>query len=714
MQLRRMGASHLVLAALAVGVSAQGAMAQTRSEGVAVSGVEVVGARMGGLSLAAPSEGGSRLGLTPLETPASIELLSGDTVRARGDLSIADAVSRATGVVQQSDPGNGSTATFAARGFSGTGSVMTLFDGMRMFVGAGTITFPFDPWTIDQVEVLRGPASVLYGQGAIGGAVNIRPRRPDPRMHTTDFQVGFGSDSTYRAAAGAGGPITPVLSYRADVSRIASEGYVDRGESDSWALSGSLRFQPSEDLSFILSHDFGDQEPMRYFGTPLIDGRIDDRTRSLNYNVSDAAMRFKDNWTQLRADWAVSDQVSVRNSLFRLDSHRLWRNAEVYAYDPATRLVERTSYTPIMHDQNQWGDTADITVKTDVGGLDNTLLVGTEFNRVKFVHTNDGFPDTATSVDAFRPDPGVFIEAGAFVPRYRTRTRQYGFFAEDQLKLTPQLSLVAGLRYDNYHVRRTDLVRNALVVDKTLENTSWRAGIVYAATPALSFYGQYATGADPLGSFITTSTGQVPFELSTGKQWEAGVKALFLGGRGEATFAAFRIVKEKLLSPDRQNPTLIQQVGQRSSKGLEASLSLQLGGGWAVDANGSILDAQFDDFTEVVRGVGVSRDGLTPASTPEKTANLWLSWTPVEKLRLYGGVRYVGRQFGDNAETAALVLPGYAVVDAGAEWRFTPNLALNVQLFNAFDEVYGVTAYADQQWILGRPRAFEVRLSGRF
>jgi iron complex outermembrane receptor protein len=702
------------MAALAIAGSAEGAMAQTRSDDVAVSGLEVVGARTGGLNLAAATDGGSRLGLTPLETPASIELLTGATVRARGDLSVADAVSRATGIVQQSDPGNGATATFAARGFSGTGSVMTLFDGMRMFVGAGTITFPFDPWTIDQVEVLRGPASVLYGQGAIGGAVNIKPRRPDPMMHTTEFQLGVGSDSTYRAAVGAGGPINSVLSYRADVSRIASDGYVDRGGSDSWALSGSLRFQPRKDLNFILSHDFGDQEPMRYFGTPLIDGRIDDRTKSLNYNVSDAAMRFKDNWTQLRAEWTPSEQISVRNALFRLDSNRLWRNAEIYTYDPASQSVERTSYTPIIHDQNQWGDTADVTFRNDIGGLANTLLVGAEFNRVKFVHTNDGFPETTTVVDAFRPDPGVFIEAGAFVPRYRTRTRQYGFFAEDQLKLTPQLSVVGGLRYDNYHVRRTDLIRNAQVVDKTLENTSWRVGVVYAPTPALSFYGQFATGADPLGSLITTSAGQVPFDLSTGRQWEAGVKALFLGGRGEATFAAFHVVKEKLLTRDRQNPNLQQQVGQRSAKGLEASVSVQLGGGWAIDANGTILDAEYDDFSELVGETAISRNGMTPPNTPEKSANLWLSWTPIEQLKFYGGVRYVGRQYGDNAESANLVLPSYTVVDAGAEWRFTRDLALNVQLFNGFDEVYGQTAYGDQQWILGRPRSFEVRLSGRF
>ena len=680
-----------------------------------VSGVEVMGGRTGSLNLKETAATGSRLGLKAIETPASIEILSGDAIRARGDISLANAISRSTGIVQQNDPGNGSTASFAARGFSGVGSVMTLFDGMRLFVGAGTVTFPFDPWTVEQVEVLRGPASVLFGQGALGGAVNIIPKRPKPGMAAYDVQAAYGSNQTYRLALGAGGPISPNLSYRVDVSRNDSQGYVERGGSESLALSGSVRWQPSDTLSFVLSNDYGDQSPMKYFGTPLINGAIDGRTRDLNYNVADARMRFKDNMTQLRTEWSVTDGLRVRNAIYRLTSDREWRNAETYIYDPPGRRIERTDYIPILHDQMQWGDTVDVSVQHDLGTLKNTFVIGAEFNKVQFQHTNDGFPGTTTFLDPFRPDPGNYIiKEASFIPRYRTKTGQYGIFAEDQLKLTDQLSLVGGMRFDSYHVRRLNLLTNVEQVNRTLDNIGYRLGVVYAPNSNTSFYAQYATGSDPLGSLITTSAGQAPFELSTGRQWEAGIKGLFLGGRGEWTVAAYDIVKNKLLTRDRANPTVQVQVGQRSSKGVEASLAVKLGAGWSVEANGTVLDANYDDFTEIVGGVPVSRKGLTPPDTPEKSANIWLSWAFAPNWRVYGGARYVGRQFGDNGNDPRLILPSYTAADAGVEWEVRPNLALNLQLFNALDEIYATSSYGNTQWILARPRAAELRLTGRF
>jgi iron complex outermembrane receptor protein len=695
------------ITALGAAMAAGAAQAQT-----SVETVEVRGSRVGSLTIAADS--GSRLGLTPLETPAAIEILTGDALRAKGDLQLADAVSRLTGIVQQNNPGNGSTASFAARGFSGVGSVKILLDGMSLFVGAGTVTFPFDTWTVDRIEVLKGPASVMFGQGAIGGSINVISKRPSFDRQSYDFQAGIGTDRNYRIGVGTGGPISDKLAYRVDVSRVGSNGYVDRGDSSSWAVSGSFTWKPVENFRVTVSDDYGYQKPMRYFGVPLVGGRIDDRSREVNYNVFDSKMLFKDNAAQVRAEWDVSDNIKLRNSAYSLTTDRTWRNAESYFYDPSTRTVERTDYIPIGHDQRQLGDTFDATIKNQFGGVQNTLVVGAEANKIRFVHSNDGFPGTSVTLPVFGFNPGLYDEQGVFRERYRTNTRQYAFFAEDQLKITPEISLVGGLRYDHYNVKRQDLVAARRVVDKDLEATSWRVGAVYQPIQSLSFYAQYATGSDPLGSLITTSASQVPFELSTGHQYEAGVKGLFLGGRGEWTFAAYKIVKNKLLTRVSTSPALTQQVGQRSSQGLEASVALQLGGGWSLDANGTVLDADYDDFTDFVSGVGVSRNGKTPPNVPEKTGNLWLSWQIVPQVRIYGGVRYVGKQYGDNANTAARILPSYTVVDGGVEWRLRDNLTLNGQLFNAFDETYGTNAYNDDQWILGRPRAFEIRLNGRF
>ncbi|EJM31750.1 Plug domain-containing protein, partial [Pseudomonas sp. GM25] len=144
------------------------------------------------VSLTTPTSAGSRLNLTAMETPASVESLSGEQVRARGDRSVQDAVSRSTGISRTGTPGDGGTS-LQARGFTGQSSVMQLYDGNRMYTGMGTVTFPVDTWSVERVDVLRGPASVLYGEGATGAVVNVIPKKPFEGEIKNHVRVGYGS-----------------------------------------------------------------------------------------------------------------------------------------------------------------------------------------------------------------------------------------------------------------------------------------------------------------------------------------------------------------------------------------------------------------------------------------------------------------------------------------------------------------------------------------
>src|SRR6185295_10287296 len=98
-------------------------------------------------------------------------------------------------------PGNGGSSRFS-RGFGGLNSLMKLYDGQQLFVASGTLTFPFDTWSVERIEFLGGPASVMYGNGAIGGVVNVVPRRPNPSPAETTVRIGAGSFNTWRGAAG--------------------------------------------------------------------------------------------------------------------------------------------------------------------------------------------------------------------------------------------------------------------------------------------------------------------------------------------------------------------------------------------------------------------------------------------------------------------------------------------------------------------------------
>ena len=678
--------------------------------------VEVFGRRIEGLGLSESTTAGSRLDLSPLLTPASIEVLAGDVIRQRGDSSIVESVTRATGITSEATPGDGGTA-LSARGFAGHNSIMHLVDGARLFVGSGTVTFPFDAWSVDRIEVLHGPASVMYGQGAIGGVINVVSRQPNTQAQEAQVELGFGEDQRSHAAVDLTGPLSEDWAYRFDVSYNQSDNWVDRADSDSLAIAGTLQWDVSDTLRLSLSYDYGDQNPMEYFGTPLIDGRLDVSLREQNYNVSDKKIHYRDAWTRLKAQWQASENVQVNNQIYWLDTDRQWRNVEEYEFNPDTGEIDRFSYIGILHHQEQFGDTADVRVEHELFGRENHVAVGFDFNRVRFTHVND-FDDPQFDVSSSVPvrnfNPGVFIDASPTIPRFRTETDQYSLFFEDRMVLNEQWSVIGGARYDHATLDRFNLINPAASFDATFSDTSWRVGVVFQPAQALSFYGQYSTAVDPLGSLITTSAANQDFDLSTGEQIEVGVKQSLWDQRLEWTLAAYRIVKKDLLSqdPTSANPEDVQQVGEQSSRGLEASVALNINDRWRIDANAALLNAKFDEFGEEDDGNIVSRNGRRPPSVPEQAANLWVSWAVNEQWLARAGLRYVGKRFTDNANQ--LELPSYTVIDAGVDWAPLPQLSLTASLRNLTDEVYAVAAYTTSEWILGQPRTAELTARYRF
>lgn len=295
------------------------------------------------IDLKTATSAGSRLSLNSLQTPASVENLTGEQIRARGDRSVQDAVTRTTGISFTGSPGNGGSA-YAARGFVGEGSVMQLYDGVRMYSGAGTVTFPVDDWSVERIDVLRGPASVLYGEGATGAVINVIPKKPFSGDIENQVRIGYGSYDTRQQALDSGGSLTDTLSYRLNINHLQSNGWIDHGDSQKTFISAALRWQATDDLAFTLSHDYGDQEPQNDFGVPLINGRYHKSLRDKNYNVRDAKLHYNDQWTRLNSEWQISDNLSASNDLYYLKAQRRWQNAENHGWDQDRQTLLRSGY----------------------------------------------------------------------------------------------------------------------------------------------------------------------------------------------------------------------------------------------------------------------------------------------------------------------------------------------------------------------------------
>ena len=193
------------------------------SEGVTVAGTTPLG-------LSTPVTTASRLGLTPLETPASVAVISGETIRDLGTPTLIVAKSLAPGVTSSAPMGSGGNI-LNARGFTGTEFGEAVVQRHGNLQRRRRRELSVRSLERRSLDTLYGPASVLYGSGAIGGAVNVVPKRPDPRQRRHDATISIGSFGTYHGAVGSTGPINERLSYRVDASQYTSDHWVERGDS---------------------------------------------------------------------------------------------------------------------------------------------------------------------------------------------------------------------------------------------------------------------------------------------------------------------------------------------------------------------------------------------------------------------------------------------------------------------------------------------------
>ncbi len=661
-----------------------------------------------GLGLSQENNTASRLGLSLFELPASVELIDQTEIAIKGDFSGLSAVTRATGIASSASPGNGGTA-ISARGFNGHSSVVYTYDGIRLYVGAGTVSFPADTWTVDRVEVLRGPGSVINGVGATGATINYVPKETNEEKYEHQAVLTGGSNDLRRIAIGSGGPINSELSYRLDAVNHRTEGYVDRAEEKRDAIAGTLQYRLN-DFVASFSIDYAKTDAAPYWGTPLVDGAVSDSIRRNNYNVEDGLIEYEDLWPRIYFDWQITDDINFRNDTFYMDVDRQWRNVESYDYNPDSGLVDRSFYLEILHDQEQLGNRSEIQWDFKGDTFDNRLSFGVEFNQIDFTHTNNSPYGGTTSVSLQNPRPGFWAEGviDETTRDYTTDTNQYAVFIDDQIKLNEYWSVVVGLRYDEIDYTREDFARSngqeAGEIENTLSGESWRIGSVYQPNKTTSLYLQYSTAVDSIQSILTATNPTL--DLAEGEQFEIGLKQSLLDGRLQHTLALYDILKENLLSND---PGGVQrQIGSQSSQGIEWDVFWLPLDHLSLDFNLALIKPEYKTFVSGTNDFS----GNTPRNVPERTANLWVNWLASEHFSLGTGARYVGTRFLNDANSAEL--PSYTVWDASAQWKANESIELTLRGKNLSDTEDYVLAPYGNQWILGDGRSVELSAAFSF
>jgi iron complex outermembrane receptor protein len=640
-----------------------------------------------GLSLDARPRTGTSLGLTARETPATIDVLTQRQIQDLGARTTEEALNRTPGVSASNNAT--SPGALSLRGFTGAGrSVLMLYDGVRPAEEA-LFTRVIDSWLFERIEVLKGPSSVDYGEGALAGVINLVPKRA--RLDGAAFagQVGYGSFDSFRAAADANVVVLDELAVRPVVSYYRSSGYVDDTPSEFLAGTLSATWSPSDELVVELAVDYQrDDYDSAYFGTPLVppsvaleptglvesaDGRVLDRSlREVNYNVDDGITDSTTGWLRSGVRWQVGGGWTLSNDLHLYTSERRFINSEYFGFNPETGQVDRSTGI-VTHDFEYWIDRATLRGDHEIAGLRNRVVAGASYSDVDFF-TERRF-GSSTSVDLRRPERGRFPvgDDPMLFPRREDRdnaVRVASAFTEDALNLAPGWLVLGGVRYDHVSVDRASIDLNAepparSPTERGFDEVTWRAGSVLSVLPDTQLFAQYSTAAAPPSSLLSLTSDSAPFDMTRGWAVEGGVKSSLFDGRLELTAAAFYIVQDDIITRSPADLTVSVQGGRQSSRGAELSLSAVPLDALRLLVNYSHFDARFD---ELIDASGVDRAGNTPERVPERILNAFVFLDAlVLPLTASFGVHGAGRYFTDNANS--IKVGGYVTFEAALRYR---------------------------------------------
>jgi iron complex outermembrane receptor protein len=685
----------------------------------------------------AVAESASRLGLSVREVPATIEVISAQTIREQGHRTVSEVAQSAVGVTSGDNPAEPSA--FSMRGFTNS-QINVLYNGIK--IGPQNMTSRvMDTANLEAVEFLKGPASLLSGEGASGGAVNFVTRRPHAGPILNEAYFSYDSLNSFRSHYGSGGSTNVKgLDYRFDISRSSLNGFVDDTSTRMLNLSGRLNYRISDNLKIWGAIEYREDRSKAYWGVPLVpvafsgahattgivsgnyvsnyNGSnlgpvtIDDRTFNTNYNVLDNRNVAKEVWLRGGFELKLAPGLTLKSQAYGYGAEREWFNNEVAAFNANSNLVDRERFY-VAHRQRLAGNITDLTWDTDIAGLDNRLVTTFAASGLDFVRPGAAnFPhDLVTLVDPARGYYGLLA-----IQQQTARIGNASLSFEDRLKITQSFALVGGLRVEHIGLDRDSTDVNGVEKAGFPFAKSWtpvtgRVGYTWQAIPGMTFFSQYATAADVSANNIFLLGPRQPLDLTTSRTYETGVKHLLWDNRAEWSFSAFDIKRENVYAA--AGGMQLNIAGRQQSRGVELAAAVRVTEALRLWGNIAYVDARYADYDFA----GGSFSGHAPPNVPRIVANagavyrFFTPW-PVE-LGVAG--RHVGDRYNTDANTVTLkaytVADVYAFVDIPkSAFPAVEQARLAFRVRNITDKRYAIWGdpfYPDQV-LLGAPRTYEV------
>ncbi len=673
---------------------------------------------------------GSRVGTkteTPiLEVPQTVNVITRREMDQRGATDFNSIVSYTPGIRAIDYPGGQGAPDIYLRGFRAFNLFSMYKDGLRS--GFNQYDTDVEQYALEQIDVLKGPSSVLYGQGAPGGIVNMTTKRPtETPLHEVETQ--YGSFNRKQVAADFAGPLNSdgTVLYRLTGLYRDSDTQIDHSPDDRFYIAPAVTFKPDDATSLTILGSYqktkkgGGEQSLPMVGTiypyTTRSGRFpsslflgepgvthyDVANTSIGYDYMhefDSGWTFKQNARYMHADvdYISSGYRSFTDTTATFGFQDRPKSTNGYLID--NNLSGTVESGPITHE---------ILVGLDYGYYD-----GKESRRGGANHT----------VDINNPVYGAPVVWNPLLTTdTRSKVSQIGLYAQDQLKLDNWV-LTLGGRFD--HVKNTEYNYYSNTVyaspDQVAELSSnaftGRVGLGYLFDNGFAPYVSYATSFQP--SSGTDFNGKM-FEPTTGDQWEAGIKYQPTAWNGFLSASVFQITQQNVTTTDPLHSGYSVQEGEVRSRGFELEAKTELADGLSLTAGYAYTDARVTK--DNANASGVSKVGTRMPSVPYHQASLWMDYAFQQEalagLTVGAGVRYVGSSMAViNTTTGSQVkVPGYTLLDAAISYDFGAHnqdlkgLSLKLAGTNLTDEKYFTPGFYANSVFYGNRRTVNATVS---
>jgi iron complex outermembrane receptor protein len=656
---------------LAAAAAAQdGPVLTNEDHATEIEAVTVYGRRLGRI----PGETATKSGAPVIETPFTVNIVSRELLDLRNVSNIGEAAETISGV--QRTIGFSGNQRFRIRGFQ---NISTLRDGFRQSVSQPEI----DLQGVESVEVLKGPASALYGRFEPGGVINFVSKRPRSEAGGEIFLTG-GSYDYWRGGLDVTGPLDAegTVLGRLNVGYETADSYRDGIDNEQLFISPVVEWRPDADTSLLgrLEYTRRDAAFDRGLGNNPV---FLDQPVSRNYG-EDFMRIEKEQWVgalefnrRLNVDWRL--RLGGFVSAVDVPEEQFFN----YGFPALSGTTVNRNFVSYNETQDDLTLQAELYGRVTTGALTHRVLIGLDHGRDELAFL-DGQIAYGQPIDLNNPvqtgRPNTYVPTGDSRYEYVST----GVYLQDEIAWD-RWRLLLGARLEEVETYAFSEGFVDPAVSRTDTPFSPRAGLTFLVTPDWSIYGSWAQSSRNEADAGLLESGLTP-KPTRGEQFEIGTKALFLNGRAEVTLSAYEITKTDAVVGDPVDFNLVIQAGEIVVRGVEAELSARPLDPWTVVASWAYSDSE---ITEDTNSFVV---GNRLAGVPEHQAALWTSWAfdgALEGLTIGGGVFHSSSQAATTAN--AFDLPGYTRLDLNAAWAFGEGYEVRLNVDNVTDETIFIT-----------------------